>query len=109
MTRTSSAGTIWPETQATKAWRATDAPRHGQDDGSVRTSGPARTMKAPPISFSAAFPAFFSPGGEGSPRKDDGAMTLFARLLQAVRSWRRRRGGPKTVRYAGISMEQLDH
>ena len=36
-------------------------------------------------------------------------MTLFARLLQAVRSWRRRRGGPKTVRYAGISMEQLDH
>jgi len=66
-------------------------------------------MKAPPISFKAAFPAFFSPGGEGSPRKDDGAMTLFARLLQAVRSWRRRRGGPKTVRYAGISMEQLDH
>ena len=36
-------------------------------------------------------------------------MSLFARLLQAVRSWRRRRGGPKTVRHAGISMEQLDH
>ena len=36
-------------------------------------------------------------------------MSLFARLLQAVRSWRRRRGGPKTVRYAGIAMEQLDH
>jgi hypothetical protein len=36
-------------------------------------------------------------------------MSLFARLLQAVRSWRRRRGGPKTVRHAGIAMEQLDH
>jgi hypothetical protein len=36
-------------------------------------------------------------------------MSLFARLLQAVRSWRRRRGGPKTVRYAGIAIEQLDH
>ena len=36
-------------------------------------------------------------------------MSLFARLLQAVRSWRRRRGGHKTVRYAGIAMEQLDH
>ncbi len=36
-------------------------------------------------------------------------MSLFARLLQAVGSWRRRRGGRKTVRYAGIAMEQLDH
>ena len=36
-------------------------------------------------------------------------MSLFARLLQAVRSWRRRRGGPNTGRYAGIAMEQLDH
>ena len=36
-------------------------------------------------------------------------MSLFAKLLQAVRSWRRRRGGRKTVRYAGIAMEQLDH
>ncbi len=36
-------------------------------------------------------------------------MSLFARLLQAVRSWRRRRGGPKTVRHAGIAMEQLDN
>ena len=36
-------------------------------------------------------------------------MSLFARLLQAVRSRRRRRGGPKAVRYAGIAMEQLDH
>jgi len=36
-------------------------------------------------------------------------MSLFARLLQAVRSWRRGRGGSKTVRYAGIAMEQLDH
>lgn len=36
-------------------------------------------------------------------------MSLFARLLQAVRSWRGRRGGPKTVRRAGITMEQLDH
>lgn len=36
-------------------------------------------------------------------------MSLFARLLQAVRSWRRRRGGLRTVRTAGIAMEQLDH
>jgi len=37
-----SAGTILPENQATNAWRATDTPRHGQDDGSFRDSGPAR-------------------------------------------------------------------
>jgi hypothetical protein len=36
-------------------------------------------------------------------------MSLFARLLQALRSWRRGRGGPKTVRFAGIAMEQLDN
>lgn len=36
-------------------------------------------------------------------------MSLLARLLQAVRSWRRRRGGHKSVRFAGIAMEQLDH
>ncbi len=36
-------------------------------------------------------------------------MSLFARLLQAVRSWRRRRGGVRTIRNAGIAMEQLDH
>jgi hypothetical protein len=36
-------------------------------------------------------------------------MSLFARLLQAVRSWRGRRGGPKTVRRTDITMEQLDH
>ncbi len=46
---------------------------------------------------------------KGISRKDDGAMSLFARLLQAVRSWRRRRGGHKTVRFAGVAMEQLDH
>ena len=103
-----SAGTILPEDQATNAWRATDTPRHGQDDGSFRTSGPARKILAPPSSFEAAFPVSLSPG-RGISRKDDGAMSLFARLLQAVRSWRRRRGGPKTVRYAGIAMEQLDH
>ena len=36
-------------------------------------------------------------------------MSLFARLLQAVRSWRRHRGGHKTVRFSGVAMEQLDH
>ncbi|MGO9600521.1 MAG: hypothetical protein ACLP7Q_21265 [Isosphaeraceae bacterium] len=36
-------------------------------------------------------------------------MSLFARLLQAVGLWRSRRGGPKTVRHAGIAIEQLDH
>ena len=57
-----------------------------------RTSGPARMILAPPSSFEAAFPAFL-PQGRGISRKDDGAMSLFARLLQAVRSWRRRRVG----------------
>ena len=109
MTCTPSAGTILPENQATNAWRATDTPRHGQDDGSFRTSGPARMILAPPSLFEAAFPVSL-PQGRGISRKDDGAMSLFARLLQAVRSWRRSgRGGPKTVRYAGIAMEQLDH
>ncbi len=107
MTHTS-AGTILPENQATYAWRAIDTPRHGQDDGSFRTSGPARKILAPPSSFEAALPTSPSPE-RGISRKDDGAMSLFARLLQAVRSWRRRRGGPKTIRYAGITMEQLDH
>src|SRR5271157_840528 len=73
-----------------------------------RTSGAARKILAPPSSFEAAFPVSL-PLGRGISRKDDGAMSLFARLLQAVRSWRRRRGGPKTIRYAGITMEQLDH
>ena len=36
-------------------------------------------------------------------------MSLFARLLQAVRSWRRRSGRVRTVRNAGVIMEQLDH
>lgn len=35
-------------------------------------------------------------------------MSLFERLLQAVRSWRRRRGGVRTIRKAGVAMEQLD-
>src|SRR5271157_5222211 len=108
MTLTPSAGTILPENQATNARRATGTPRHGQDDGSFRTSGPARKILAPPSSFEAAFPVSL-PQGRGISRKDDGAMSLFAKLLQAVRSWRRRRGGPKTVRHAGIAMEQLDH
>ena len=36
-------------------------------------------------------------------------MSLFGRLLQAIGLWCSRRGGPKTVRHAGIAMEQLDH
>ena len=36
-------------------------------------------------------------------------MSLFERLLQAVRSWRRHRGGVRTTRTAGVAMEQLDH
>ncbi len=36
-------------------------------------------------------------------------MSLFARLLQAVRSWRRGRSGPKTVRFARTTLEQLDN
>lgn len=36
-------------------------------------------------------------------------MSLFARLLQAVRSWRRRSGRVRSVRAAGVVMEQLDH
>ena len=36
-------------------------------------------------------------------------VAIRQKLLQAVRSWRRDRGGPKTVRFAGIAMEQLDN
>lgn len=42
-------------------------------------------------------------------RKDDGAMSLISRLFEAVQSWRRRRGGPKTAKRAPVMMEQLDH
>ncbi len=35
-------------------------------------------------------------------------MSLFTKLLQAVQTWRRRRG-PKTAKRAGVSLEQLDH
>ncbi len=37
-------------------------------------------------------------------------MSLFKTLLRAVQSWSRRRsGGPKASRRAGVSMERLDH
>lgn len=36
-------------------------------------------------------------------------MSFLSRLFIAVRSLRRRRGGPKTARRAGVSVEQLDH
>ena len=61
MTCTPPVGTILPENQVTYAWRATDTPRHGQDDGSFRTSGPARKILAPPSSFEAALPVSPSP------------------------------------------------
>src|SRR5262249_39663782 len=49
------------------------------------------------------------PGGKGRERKDDGAMSLFSRLLQAFSSWRRRSSGPKTAKRAVTAVEQLDH
>src|SRR4028118_710553 len=50
------------------------------------------------------------PLGAGPPvRKDDGAMSLFRTLLQAVQSWRRRRGHWRTPTRAAVAMEQLDH
>ncbi len=36
-------------------------------------------------------------------------MSLFERLLQAVRSWRRRGDRVRSIRSAGVVMEQLDH
>jgi hypothetical protein len=36
-------------------------------------------------------------------------MSLFRKLLEAVDSWRRRRGGPKTAKRAGVAIEHLDH
>ncbi len=36
-------------------------------------------------------------------------MSMISRILETVRSWRQRRGGPKTSRRADVSMEQLDH
>jgi hypothetical protein len=47
--------------------------------------------------------------GKGGERKDDGAMSLISRLLQAASSWRRRRGGYKTIKRAVTTVEQLDH
>jgi hypothetical protein len=36
-------------------------------------------------------------------------MSLISRLFEAVQSWRRRRGGPKTAERAPVVLEQLDH
>ena len=36
-------------------------------------------------------------------------MSLISRLLHAVQSWRRGRGGRKSARRASVSMEHLDH
>lgn len=36
-------------------------------------------------------------------------MSLLQSLMKTIRSWRRRRGGPKTRKGAGIAVEQLDH
>ena len=36
-------------------------------------------------------------------------MSLISRVLHAVQSWRRRRGGPKTAQRAVVAMERLDH
>ncbi len=36
-------------------------------------------------------------------------MSLIHSLLEAVRSWRRRRGGPKPNKRATVALEQLDH
>lgn len=36
-------------------------------------------------------------------------MSLIHSLLEAVRSWRRRRGGPKPNKRASVALERLDH
>lgn len=36
-------------------------------------------------------------------------MSLLQSLIESVRSWRRRRGGPKTRKRAGVAVERLDH
>ena len=36
-------------------------------------------------------------------------MSLISRLFEAVQSWRRRRGGPRTPNRASVTMEHLDH
>lgn len=36
-------------------------------------------------------------------------MSLFQKLIQAVQTWRRRRGGPRTPQRAGVALERLDH
>jgi hypothetical protein len=36
-------------------------------------------------------------------------MSLIQSVLSAVRSWRRRRGGPKTRKRADVTVERLDH
>src|SRR5262245_32365240 len=68
--------------------------------------GSARTRRDP-RSVRAQHPVGSPSRGKSRERKD-GAMSLFSRLLQAVQTWRRRRG-PKSVKRAGITIEQLDH
>ena len=36
-------------------------------------------------------------------------MSLFTKFIQAVQSWRRRRGIVKTRKRANVGLEQLDH
>ena len=36
-------------------------------------------------------------------------MSLFAKLLHTIQSWRRRRGGPRTTQLSSVAVEYLDH
>src|SRR4051794_1787277 len=78
--------------------------------GSIRTAGSSRAPLAPPPDPEFPFPVKSAPDpGVNLVRKDDGAMSLISRLFEAVRSCRRRRGGPKTAQRASVAMEPLDH
>src|SRR5579875_2489872 len=101
-------GTIWLLIQRSgKRGTSLAHPRCDPDRGLSRTSGSSRTRMAPP-SVRATHLVGRLPGGRARERKDDDAMSLFSRLLQAVRSWRPRRAQTSSRR-AGVAVECLDH
>ena len=72
-----------------------------------RTSGSSRIQDGSSIGSSEAS-CRIPFRGKGRERKDDARCPCSPRLLQAVRSWRRRRGR-KTTKRTTVTVEQLDH
>src|SRR5262249_40691762 len=72
-------------------------------------SRPDHSTLAPPACDRDSLPRRSVPSWERPVRKDDGAMSLISRIRDIVRSWRRRRGGPRAAMRTSVAMELLDH